>query len=336
MSGEGTIRSLRRPGMIHAAVLMQIAAVICAAPLYVAAGLTFEWSSVGGQALIAAIFALGAIAAHRDTNGVPQALWAISLLLTAWLIFGPLQYVAASWNRPLIDGWLLRQDDRSGIARTSIDYWLTAHPTARHVIGLSYISFLPQFILVPIVLGWVDRRRLWRFVVQFQLIALFTVVLFGLFPAGTPALHGVHEWLSQASAMDQFFRIRAGTLRVIDLTEATGLISWPSFHTAGALLVVWTLRGTWFFWPILVVDGLLVVSTVLLGVHYVADVWSAIGLTVLVVWITESRRWRPRGRVSPSHGTQSYNTPTHTICSFMRSSRSRHLVSKSTAATNDA
>ena len=38
---------------------------------------------------------------------------------------------------------------------------------------------------------------------------------------------------------------REGALRVLDLTQATGLISWPSFHTAGASLVVWSLRKTW-------------------------------------------------------------------------------------------
>jgi hypothetical protein len=273
--------------LIQTILGVQIGVLICAAPLYWAAGLTFDWSSVLGQLEIAAVFGLGAALSQRDRNGVPQALWAVTFLLTAWLIFGPLQYLAAAWNRPLIDGWLLRADEWFRIPRPAIDRWLTIHPVARRVIGIAYTSFLPQFLIVPLVLGWVDRHRLWRFVLQFQLTALTTVVLFGLWPAGTPGLHGVHEWSSQQSAMDQLFSIRAGTMRVLDLTQADGLISWPSFHTAGALLVVWTLRGTWLFWPAVLVDGVLVAATVLLGLHYTVDVLGGIGAVALIVWVTE-------------------------------------------------
>jgi membrane-associated phospholipid phosphatase len=266
---------------------VQLGVLLLAVPMYWAAGLTFKWSSVGGQLFIAGVFCAGAALSRRDQNGVPQAMFAITLLLTAWLILGPLQYLAAAWNRPLVDAHLLRADAWLGVSPPAIDRWMAGHAMARHVLGLAYVSLLPQFVLVPIVLGWLNRTRLWQFVLQFELTAICTVVLFAWWPASTPAQHGVHEWVSQADAMQQLFAVRSGALRVLDLTQATGLISWPSFHTSGALLVVWSLRKTWWFWPIVLLDGLLIAATVLLGVHYAVDVLGGIGVVGLVVMSTE-------------------------------------------------
>lgn len=281
---------LRMPYLI---VSVQLGVLLVAVPLYWATGLTFKWSSVWGQMLIAGLFGAGAMVSRRDRNGVPQALWAITLLLTAWLITGPLQYLATAWNRPLVDAYLLRADAWLGVSWPAIDRWVTVHPISRRVLGLAYLSLLPQFVLVPIVLGWVNRIRLWQFVLQFQLAAIATVVLFALWPASTVGQHGIHEWLSADVAMQQFFAVRAGTLRVLDLTEATGLISFPSFHTAAALLVVWSLRQTWWFWPMLVIDALLIAATVLLGIHYAVDVlggMAVVGLAIAHDLFLENRR----------------------------------------------
>jgi len=282
-------------------VSIQLGVLVVAAPLYWVSGFTFRWSSVGGQLFIAGAFGLGAMLSRRDRNGVPQAIAAITLLLSAWLILGPLQYLAAAWNRPLVDAYLLRADAWLGVSWPAIDRWVAGHALARHVLGLAYLSLLPQFVLVPLVLGWLNRTRLWQFVLQFQLTALATVVLFALWPASTPAQHGVHEWVSQADAMQQLFAVREGALRVLDLTQATGLISWPSFHTAGALVVVWSLRKTWWFWPIVLLDGLLIASTILLGVHYAVDVLGGMGVVGLVVMSTKYLMSPRTGRIRARH-----------------------------------
>src|SRR5215471_13161115 len=95
---------------------IQLGVLVLAVPLYWASGLTFKWSSVGGQIFIASAFGAGATLSRRDRNGVPQAVFAITLLLTAWLILGPLQYLAAAWNRPLVDAYLLRADAWLGVS----------------------------------------------------------------------------------------------------------------------------------------------------------------------------------------------------------------------------
>src|SRR5215475_6567191 len=143
--------------MLRLIVSIQVAVLVLAVPLYWASGLTFKWSTVGGQMFIAGAFGAGATLSRRDRNGVPQAFSAITLLLTAWLIIGPLQYLAAAWNRPLVDAYLLRADAWLVVSWPAIDRWVTEHAMSRHVLGLAYASLLPQFVLVPLVLGWLNR-----------------------------------------------------------------------------------------------------------------------------------------------------------------------------------
>src|SRR5262249_50431325 len=111
--------------ILRVIVSIQLGVLVLAVPLYWAGGLTFKWSSVGGQMFIAGAFGAGATLSRRDHNGVPQAIFAITLLLTAWSILGPLQYLAAAWNRPLVDAYLLRADAWLGVSPPAIDRWVT-------------------------------------------------------------------------------------------------------------------------------------------------------------------------------------------------------------------
>jgi membrane-associated phospholipid phosphatase len=57
----------------------------------------------------------------------------------------------------------------------------------------------------------------------------------------------------------------------------TGLVSMPSFHVAGAFMVTWALRRhvRWFVLAA-VLNGLLTVSTVATGAHYLVDVFGTL------------------------------------------------------------
>ena len=86
----------------------------------------------------------------------------------------------------------------------------------------------------------------------------------------------------------------------LTLQDMQGLISFPSFHTAAALAVTWSLRRQrfWIWMPIALVNVGLVSATVFLGLHYVTDL---IG--------TAAHAWRePRG-VSPLVRTASRLDP---------------------------
>jgi membrane-associated phospholipid phosphatase len=80
-----------------------------------------------------------------------------------------------------------------------------------------------------------------------------------------------------------------------------GLISFPSFHTANAILIVWTL------WPIhllrfvlLPLNLLLIASTPLCGAHYVIDIVGGAAVAFAAILVTSRLARSPRGRASKS------------------------------------
>ena len=66
--------------------------------------------------------------------------------------------------------------------------------------------------------------------------------------------------------------LRAGTFRSIPLDNLEGLITFPSFHTAGALMFIWALRTVPYVrWPSITLNVALIVATPVDGAHYFID-----------------------------------------------------------------
>ena len=84
--------------------------------------------------------------------------------------------------------------------------------------------------------------------------------------------------------------LHAGVFRTVTLTDMKGLISFPSFHTAAAIAVTWALRrqSRWIWIPVALLNVGLVSATVLLGLHYVADL---IGTAALLAASLVLYRW---------------------------------------------
>jgi membrane-associated phospholipid phosphatase len=72
-----------------------------------------------------------------------------------------------------------------------------------------------------------------------------------------------------------------------------GFLNFPSFHTVFALLIAWTLRG---HGPLSAVawglNGLVVLSTVPIGWHYLTDVAGGVLFTALCVWVVRKAQSR--------------------------------------------
>ena len=303
-SGQGVLAgALRLPArnkLLLATLLVQVVVLWVTAPLYRVAGISIPLDSIVAQLGFPAIFGFLAIVTARDDNGIPEALAAVFVLLTAWIIFGPTQYLAAAWNRPLTDEYWLAADVAMGIRHGALVAWVNAHPLVREALRLAYFSLMPQFVLPIAVLGFVDRREMWRYVWCFQCIALITVIAFGIWPSSVPSRHGIPEFISQDKAMAQFFAARAGTLSTIRLEDGTGIITFPSFHAAGALLVTWALRRTWFVWPLVPVNAALCAATFLLGMHYAIDTVAAVGICAVSIAIEYALRpWLQSADATP-------------------------------------
>jgi membrane-associated phospholipid phosphatase len=86
-------------------------------------------------------------------------------------------------------------------------------------------------------------------------------------------------------------------MTVVDPTNLEGLVSFPSFHVAGGLMIVWAFRRHRLWCgAVAVLNAGLVASTVLSGAHYVIDVAATIAMCAGSVWLYQ--RWQPVTQVS--------------------------------------
>jgi membrane-associated phospholipid phosphatase len=220
---------------------------------------------------------------------VAETVAAFFLMLTASHVLAPAQYAAAALKRPLIDAALARADAAIGVNVASLAAWTHAHPHVNTVLTLAYFSFLPQLAVLVPLLGFVarDREAMWEAIFNFNFCAVTTVAALAFFPAAH-AFQYLHfpSTLDQTRLIVQFNGIRSGAFTTIRFNDLEGLVSMPSFHFAGALIVTWALRRhRVLFWPAAVLNVLLGVSTVFTGAHYAIDLVGTVAVFSASVWL---------------------------------------------------
>jgi membrane-associated phospholipid phosphatase len=91
-------------------------------------------------------------------------------------------------------------------------------------------------------------------------------------------------------------------LRVLQFGQLEGLVSMPSFHVAGAMMVTWACRRRrWLLIPLLAINITLAVATFMTGAHYVVDTLGTAAMFAGSIWLW--RNWGVhmlRARLTPS------------------------------------
>lgn len=285
--------SLTRAGLplvARLALALQILALALTAPFYAAYGLSVNWQSVlpaiGAPALLIVLWVhyRRYPGSERETV-LPDVALATVLILTLTDILSPAQYLAVAVKRPLVDPYLAAADTFLGVHVPSLAAWTRAHPTVSELLTLSYFTLLPQFALPLFVLGvyYRDRERLWEYVFHFHLCAIVTVASLAIFPAACAfTFYGFESTINQARFVEQFAGFRDGRLTVIDFRNLEGLVSMPSFHAAGALMVTWAFRRRLVFLiPLVVLNSMLLAATVMSGAHYLVDLLATVAMALV-------------------------------------------------------
>jgi hypothetical protein len=211
---------------------------------------------------------------------IAESIFALVVLSLLAQVLLPAQYLAAALNRPTIDPLLARWDAALGVHVPAIVAWTRERKIFADLLVWSYGTFTWQLSLLPILLGIVlrDRKALWEYVFHFYFCAIVILPIFALWPAACAfTYYGFESILNQTQFIDHFAGLRQGSFRVLSFGNMTGLVSMPSFHVAGAFMVTWALRRhvRWFVLAA-VLNGLLTVSTVATGAHYLVDVFGTL------------------------------------------------------------
>jgi hypothetical protein len=290
------------------AIALQIVLVAVTAPLYPLVGIGIHWASALSHAIgLGSLFAVWIRYVLAPSSGwnraVADALLALLLLAMLTNIVGPAQYPAVALGFPEADRWLSATDAVLGVDVPAVTAWTAAHPALAQILILAYHSLLPQFVLPIAVLGFLrDREHLWEYIFHFHVCLTATLIGVALWPAACAFTYfGFDSLLDQTRFIDQFAALRAGTFREVRFDDIEGLISFPSFHAAGGLMVTWAFRHRrgWFA-AVAVLNTFLIAATVLTGAHYGIDVVASLALFAgsVVLWRTWTRQVREPGALA--------------------------------------
>jgi hypothetical protein len=270
-----------------------IAAAISATAANLAAGISFQPRQIAYVALIV-IGALGLSAfytvARPDDRVARLFRAAIELFLLSFLC-GSLSYAAASLSRPLWDEVFVAWDQAIGF---DWRHWLgvlNGYPKVNLVLALAYHSMWPQLAIVIVALVTVrDYRRLDVLLLAFGFAAVVTVVVAGFMPALSPLAHFAitpadHPNIVLAVPREfeaQALALRDGGMRIIELGKAQGLVTFPSFHTVVAVLLLLGFRQVPYLrWASLVLNTLMLISIPIEGSHYLVDLIAGVAVALL-------------------------------------------------------
>ena len=217
-------------------------------------------------------------------------------LVAATLALATANYLGFTLRRPLQDDAFAAFDRTLGFDFLRHMAFLVEHPLPAKILNACYMTSFPQVVLTVPVLAFTGRaRRLRDFLVLFAMTAGAVVLASALWPSlGAYSYHGLPDLLLPAFAdpragweqVPHITALRDGSMRQIPLDDMRGLVSFPSFHTALAIVTTWALLDVPILGLVAVgVNALLILATPSNGNHYLADVagGGAIALAALFV-----------------------------------------------------
>jgi hypothetical protein len=163
--------------------------------------------------------------------------------------------------------------------------------------NFAYSSMFFQFALVPLVLFWSGRaRRGWAMIGAWALAGALSCAVFPFFPTHGPFVYfGLPEgylpdlkirWPWQYGAViDQ---VRAGV--PVDIGQTMGgLIEFPSFHAAAAVIFSWAILPVRRLrWAVLALNIAMIAAIPIRGAHYFVDVLGGIAVAILAIGIANA------------------------------------------------
>lgn len=205
-------------------------------------------------------------------------------------------YLATSQSLPLADLLLLSGDRLLGFDGAAFIRWVDSHPWLAWSLMQAYASFAFQLVLLPPILILTGRVASgFGLVLSYAIICFAASIISIWFPAvAANVTYGIDgTTLNSINAqfgfafLEQFHAVRDHSQFVFSLERAQGILTFPSVHTATAVICAFSMFTVpWLRYPILVLNIGMAVSTLSHGGHYLVDVIAGAILAVLALWLT--------------------------------------------------
>ena len=240
---------------------------------------------------------LSAIAAVYKRTGRSESIAsgaaACAVLVAGMAFLAAASYVVAARSPfPMMDDALGAADRWLHFDWTRWTAWGRAHRSIWNAQALAYDAMHPELGLLVLYLGLRERA---------------TPLIVSLFVGGAIAIGA--SWfmpaighLPDAPHVPVLLALRAGSLPD---GVPQGLISFPSYHTTVAILLTAALRGERFLFPVAcVLNGVMVISTLSMGGHYLVDVLAGLVVAVAAMYLAprlEARLAVLQHKSTPQH-----------------------------------
>ncbi|MEE4012855.1 phosphatase PAP2 family protein [Roseibium sp. FZY0029] len=193
----------------------------------------------------------------------------------------------------LLDGW----DNAIGLSWLSYFHFVQDKTVLKNVLQFAYISFDAVCFLSFLVMAGMGLLLRVRFFCEVFLITSLIAISIGfLFPAeGAVVQHFGHlDALPGFSEVPGVFfvehlnALRSGGPPNVNLLSVPGLVTFPSFHTAGGVLLAIGFLKTRLFWPVSLYSAAMIAATPVFGGHYFVDQIAGVVLALVVCTVVAS------------------------------------------------
>jgi hypothetical protein len=247
-------------------------------------------------ALLATVSAAGGVFYERvrKDERLAAMLTGTAFLLAISASLSLLNYLLLTVAGARIDDALAAADRAMGVDWPAMMAFMAHYPLTNAVMQLVYLSVLPQIALVLIAIGLIGKpERIYALCLSVALgaaisIAVWTVApSFGAFSV-YPATDHIAVALDGRYAKDLVALLAHGPGH-ISPGGAKGLIGFPSYHAALALIVTWHARKLPVIrWVTLALNAVVLVATPIQGGHHVIDVVAGVGVAALAVALSDA------------------------------------------------
>jgi PAP2 superfamily len=204
-------------------------------------------------------------------------------------------YAMAASPNPISDPMFMRADAALGFDWMWWFTWVSSHSTVHLILSYAYNSVPFQITIALVYFSYIDAKRIDEFLIAGMTALFITCMIAYLLPGiGAWSAHGVgiEPWREDLLALRAHSLLRIG--------NADGIITFPSYHTVLGVLLIYMYRfQKWLFYPIFLLNGLMIASVLSEGAHYLVDMLSGLAVAFVSLGITRYLLvWWNRSRVN--------------------------------------
>lgn len=204
----------------------------------------------------------------------------LAFVILSLLLCGLVSNTGLRLQMPVADPLLARLDSllpfdpRDTVSVTASHAWIAR--------GL-HSAYNSSSVLCLAAAAWMlakgARLQLWRFAATAVVAMQITAICSIFFPARGAILHlGLDNLQSDGLppgagtyAAESFAHFYSGAEKLVTLGDLSGIVTFPSFHTVLALLIIQGWHATPARWPAVFWGAITLISTIPMGGHYFAD-----------------------------------------------------------------